>query len=429
MKGLHKGFDISNILFICLFLFFCNSDCQGMPRIAETSTANETFGICDNSFFQTPSINLYITSQPEFICLIQEKNRNTNLKCGNNPDEMCIGVYYLTDYKIPLFSGLHIYGDVPIMEDLPNRAAIEKQAKMINRDSGDSTPWQTRALNRDGEDRQCDINAKSWQISGTGITRGHVMPASLGKLINLDTAVASFSMFNVAPQFEEQNNNIMEQKEKVVLQIARNCKSNIKIIKSHKQEKTQWKSSDFLFDKARVHTDFYFVSGTLPTDIDSSDHPYPLWIDRSDEGLYHKIGSFINRPGSNVPSVFWTAVCCLYSFNDIGYLPLTFGYYIVNRKSGIEKHTASLDDLKDWLGRESKQYNYRTIQVDNFFGVNSPCEKTLTYQQVAELLHRYTGDNEDVKKNLQVKQLMLSFPRAFEQSSFPKKLPNWKWGV
>ena len=99
-----------------------------------------------------------------------------------------------------------------------------------------------------------------------------------------------------------------------------------------------------------------------------------------------------------------------------------------------------LDQLKEFLNEELER-KYPTneeeeedkkeadrVVINNFFGVGSQCEQKRTYEEIADILNRYTK-GADARKNLEVMKLMYSIPYIFPESSFPSKPKSYRWKV
>ena len=415
---------ISIIFYICLYTLFA------IPSKGDTmDTAKQSFGICSKSFLKNPSITLTYKAEPKFICIPQEKNIETDLKCGNEQEQMCIAVFYLPDYQIPLFSGFHIRGDPSGLEN-----PVETQ------NIRGSDLWVISALNRDGLSTESSVDFSSWKTDNTrtGITRGHLTPAAIAALINTEMSMASFTMFNVAPQYGSQNAIAGAKLEKNLKLFAEHCKLTLEYPKAPKllnlPPEKKWQKGEFTFDKLKVRADFYLVTGTIPDEINRR------WVNK--DGIY--IRQAVNNPekqGSHIPFVFWAAACCLYQFDDIGTIPLTFGYYVVNEPEAEKqpnnpdrkyKFQHNLSKLKESLNDKSKlsfaKNKPETIVINNFFGVDSQCEEERTYVEIADVLNRYTK-GVDARGNLEVMKLMYSMPSIFPESSFPSKPKPYRWTV
>ena len=401
---------ISIIFYICLYIL--SIQCKGMD------TGKGNFGICSKSFIQTPSITLFYEEEPKYVCIPQEKNKGTDLKCGKEQEQMCIAVFYLPDYQIPLFSGFHIRGDPSGTEN-----PVETQHLR------GSNLWVKSALNREGLSTDTATDDSSWKMDNTrtGITRGHLIPAAVAALINKEMALASFNLFNIAPQYGSQNVVAGAKLEKNLKLFAEHCKLTLEYPKAPKllnlPPAKKWQKGEFTFDKLEVHTDFYLVTGTIPDDKNRR------WVNK--DGFYtRQPGSYSEGSGSHIPLVFWAAACCLYQFDDIGTIPLTFGYYIVN-EPGADKqpnrkfeYEPDLSELKTSLNELSAG----KIVINNFFGVDSQCEEKRTYAEVADVLNRYTK-GADARGNLEVMKLMYSMPAIFPESSFPSRPKPYRWTV
>ena len=227
------------MFYICLYIFPIPSKVM--------KTAEETFGICSKSFLEYPSMTLPYKQDPQFVCIPQEKNKGTDLKCGKEQEQMCIAVLYLPDYKIPLFSGFHIRGD-------PSGKEVE-----VGRNFNQ---WVTSALTREGLAITSTIKYGSWLADNTrtGVAKGHLVPAKLAALINNEMSLATFNMFNVAPQYGSQNAVSGGKLEKNLEIFAKQCKLELEYRKapnlpSLPREK-KWEKGVFTFDKENVHTDF-----------------------------------------------------------------------------------------------------------------------------------------------------------------------------
>ena len=411
---------ISIIFYICLYTFAI--PCKGDSM----NTAEQNFGICSKSFLRNPSITLTYIKQPEFICIPQEKNIETDLKCGNEQEQMCIAVFYLPDYQIPLFSGFHIRGDPSGLENPVETQSIRG-----------SNLWVTSALNREGLSTESDVGFSSWKTDNTrtGITRGHLTPAAIAALINTEMSMASFTMYNVAPQYGSQNAVAGAKLEKNLNVFAEHCKLTLEYPKAPKllnlPPEKKWQKGEFTFDKLKVHTDFYLVTGTLPDDVSRR------WV--NNDGFYTR--QVKNNPvnsGSHIPLVFWAAACCLFQFDDIGTIPLTFGYYVINEPEADKQPNKKYEfkhDLsqlkKDLNGFSRKSFAENLgdlIVINNFFGPDSQCEEKRTYPEIAAVLNRYTKGS-DARGNLEVMKLMYSMPSIFPESSFPSKPKPFRWTV
>ena len=391
------------MLLICLLVFLAS-----LCSISHSlwNTKDEDFGICSSSFLKLPSMDIYFFAQRRRpICISQ--NPHSYPKCSDisryKNNQACIAVLFLEDWGIPLFSAFHIRksGTNRITEGgtRPNRG----QCESVNRHKYKSN-WNKNALDNQGDTFQW--NRGNWYAEGK-YNRGHLVPVCLASIIGPNMGAATFNMFNVAPQDKFRNSDIGRYEQWLDIFATHYCLSN-KIL-----------GRDVL-------KDFYFLTGTMP-DYISRKYREPgsvqpgdtvNWIgpdnDDDDEVLHdvmkQNYGPLFDRRYSNIPGLFWTAACCRYILPGRETFAVTASYYAENFKE-TKSFVKTLTELKEKISWYSRTYGSH-MTVHSFFGSTTACEKEYRYQEIEDILKRYTGKNDVLYLMNQLNPLFLtSFPK------------------
>ena len=388
------------MLFILLIgcLAFRYPTCEG-----QWGTSALDFGICKSSFLTVPSIKVYFPARKtRLICISQ--NPNSNPKCSSvlayENSKACIAVLYLDDFGIPLLSAFNI------QKSERNKVEEYRAHRATCRNSlwkRKQTHWNEMAHDALGAPQSWDRDR--WFTEGD-YSRGHLVPLGLTTFISKRMGAATFNMFNVAPQHFSTNNKQGDYENEMVVFVTDYCFSE---------------SKKFL-DKD-VTRNFYFVSGTLP-DINSRGlrlvFPPPKlhtqnWITQNGKyGYLKQLRSiFPTKEYSNIPGLFWSAACCIYSFPAGDTFTVTTSYYIENVEND-KGSTGTLEDLKWTITGKGLKYNSR-VDVEHLFG-STACGKVYQYQEIEGILRRY-------KKQTDVQSLMDSLSPSFKNlvTSFPDK--------
>ena len=95
-------------------LFTCVKYSKGVRRTEEKP---RDFGFCSNALIGIPDISLSTTEKPLEACITYntitmyfKPPPDDKVPCGEKIDRMCIASYYVPEYKIPLFTAVHLPG-------------------------------------------------------------------------------------------------------------------------------------------------------------------------------------------------------------------------------------------------------------------------------------------------------------------------------
>ena len=307
-----------------------------------------------------------------------------------NNMEACIAVLYLNDWGIPLFSAFHIQKSRQNRIPQHGMRANRYQCEAFNRHRHRQN-WNYIAQDKDGLPWTWD--RKRWDATGH-YNRGHLVPVCLATLVSLRMGAATFNMYNVAPQHKSTN-----------LELSRSYESKIKAF-----------ADDYCLGEVilseDVIKDFYFISGTLP-DVNGRGNRQPgRWGDKENwigpRGMKEYVSAHPGIEYSNIPGLFWSAACCLYTFPDGKKFAVTASYYIENFENQ-GRFTRTLAELKHWIYRHGIKFGSR-VEVHNLLGF---CEHEDSYRRIEEILKKYTRKPED-KADIMYK-MNPSFPTSFPE--------------
>ena len=340
-----------------------------------TNTAN--FGICKSSLIGVPSIDLPFPVKDPEICL----SINNYGDCAKDDPhtydnkKACIAVYFIDDYKVPLFSGVHFKGKVEQINTMKRKRNRSK--------------WKSRARDSSGD----IVNLMNGKWKARTYHRGHHVGWKIAQMFNVDLARASNSLYNVAPQLENVNNDFY-----------------------YKYERYVFEYTEKKFFRQIIHgdvmKDFYYLAGSLPNQMNIvNGQPRDNWIN-----LQGPVSSS-TKPRNyyrNIPGFFWGAACFKYTFPTIGKsFSLTISYVTENKAGAMSNNPTSIDELKRKIEVLGNQYGSR-VTVTNLFG-SSDCETTYSCDQIRFILNQ---NNPRLTKD-EISALIRDLQPDIVPSSFP----------
>ena len=352
--------------------------CIACEKVLSLTTDTADFKFCKSSFIHVPTIDLlFRVNKNQQICLSRNKYEDCAKDFPHTYDnkKACIAVYFINDFQVPVFSGVHFHGKVEQVNKMPRKKY--------------SNHWRSSA--RDSSGNIVKLIDGNWRA--TTYQRGHQVGWKIAQMFDVKLALASNSLYHAAPQLGTINHDFYYKYESPVFDYA---------------DKTFFSQ---IID-GDVLKDFYYLAGSLPNQMNIvNGQRRDNWINMQGPTSSSTRPSDYHR---NIPGFFWGATCFKYTFPTIGKsFSLTISYVTENKAGAVSNNPTSIDELKRKIEVLGNQYGSK-VKVNNLFG-SSDCETTYSCGQIKSMLIQNnprlrSGEISALIRDLQPDNVPSSFP-------------------